>query len=69
MTIDNFESKTIDIMKFIGIVFVAIGHYPGDYFNIMSPYLFHMPLFFFIAGITLKKAIQLRNLYEYFYQL
>ncbi|EEE3939100.1 hypothetical protein C7X69_24130, partial [Salmonella enterica subsp. enterica serovar Infantis] len=56
MTIDNFESKTIDIMKFIGIVFVAIGHYPGDYFNIMSPYLFHMPLFFFIAGITLKKS-------------
>ncbi|EGP4348606.1 acyltransferase family protein [Salmonella enterica] len=56
MKIDNFESKTIDIMKFIGIVFVVIGHYPGDYFNIMSPYLFHMPLFFFIAGITLKSG-------------
>ncbi|MGN9604779.1 acyltransferase family protein, partial [Salmonella enterica] len=61
MKIDNFESKTIDIMKFIGIVFVVIGHYPGDYFNIMSPYLFHMPLFFFIAGMTLKKDSPIKN--------
>ena len=54
MVISKTESDTIDVLKSIGILFVVIGHLPVNYINITYPYLFHMPLFFFIGGITIK---------------
>ncbi|CDM90379.1 acyltransferase family protein [Xenorhabdus bovienii] len=44
----------IDYMKAIGIIFVVAGHYNSAFFSIMNPYYFHMPLFFMIAGLTIK---------------
>ncbi|KID06221.1 hypothetical protein PU00_02590 [Hafnia alvei] len=49
------QSLSVSYMKAIGIIVVVIGHYTSGFFNIMLPYLYHMPLFFFIGGITLKK--------------
>lgn len=44
-------------MKAIGIIVVVIGHYTSGFFNVMQPYLYHMPLFFFVGGLTLKNEI------------
>ncbi|VTQ61976.1 Fucose 4-O-acetylase and related acetyltransferases [Campylobacter jejuni] len=49
------ETLAISYMKAIGIAFVVAGHYTSGFFNVMQPYLFHMPLFFFIGGITTKE--------------
>lgn len=43
---------SIDYAKAIGIIFVVIGHYPN---NIINPYYFHMPLFFFIGGVLFNE--------------
>ena len=50
---DN-ESLTIDYAKAIGIFFVVLGHYDSSVMNMFKPYTFHMPLFFFLGGITLN---------------
>lgn len=51
-TEQNRQSLAIDYVKCIGIIFVLYGHYPnGNVWNVMSPYLFHMPLFFFLGGM------------------
>ncbi|WP_431606090.1 acyltransferase family protein [Enterobacter hormaechei] len=41
-------------MKAIGIIVVVIGHYSSGFFNILQPYLYHMPLFFFVGGLTMR---------------
>lgn len=42
---------TINYMKAFGIIAVVIGHYKHDIFDIFKPYMYHMPLFFFIGGM------------------
>lgn len=44
---------TIDIMKGIGIFLVVLGHVLEQDLTNKFIYSFHMPLFFFISGITL----------------
>lgn len=38
-------------MSAIGIIMVVLGHYPATTFDAISPYYYHMPLFFFIGGM------------------
>ena len=46
--------KWIDYAKAFAIFFVVIGHVDtGNYFTDWI-YSFHMPLFFFLSGITIK---------------
>ncbi|NLS14231.1 acyltransferase family protein [Vibrio sp. SM6] len=45
-------SDIIYIARGLGIILVVIGHYMWHPNWIWSPYLFHMPLFFFIGGLT-----------------
>lgn len=45
------KDQAIDYLKAIGIILVVIGHYPLSPFNVITPYMFHMPLFFFIGGM------------------
>lgn len=52
---DEDEEKSINYAKAIGIIAVVIGHYPGNPFNYFNPYLFHMPLFFFLGGVLLNE--------------
>lgn len=49
--IDKTKSNAIDYVKCIGIVLVIFGHYPNTIINILKPYMYHMPLFFFLGGI------------------
>ncbi|EOL8879766.1 acyltransferase family protein [Enterobacter mori] len=51
------QSLSISYMKAIGIIVVVIGHYTSGFFNVMQPYLYHMPLFFFVGGLTLKNEM------------
>lgn len=52
MTNNKFRDKTVDIAKGIGIILVILAHtlVAQEVNNLI--YLFHMPLFFFISGIT-----------------
>lgn len=45
------QSLAINYAKAIGIIMVVIGHYHGSPFDFYRPYVFHMPLFFFIGGL------------------
>ena len=59
---------TFDIAKGIGIVLVVIGHFipdnaPSWYIGFVSVvYHFHMPLFFFVSGMFVKKGLSLGNM-------
>lgn len=58
------HSLAIDYIKCIGIIFVLYGHYPnGNVWNIMSPYMFHMPLFFFLGGYLFNAK---KKAYDFF---
>lgn len=48
------ESLSIDYAKAIGIFLVVLGHYDASIMNMFKPYTFHMPLFFFLGGVTLN---------------
>ena len=59
MTNENKSSKYdrqtwIDIAKGIGIISMLIGHTDAAFQPII--YAFHMPLFFILAGYTIKKV-------------
>jgi polysaccharide biosynthesis protein PslL len=51
---------TLDVAKGIGIVLVVLGHNPVFHQNAPPLYeavfLFHMPLFFFLSGMTFRPA-------------
>lgn len=56
-TCKNLEKKHLDYLDFskgLGIILVIIGHSLFPLHQIID--VFHMPLFFFIAGITLKNV-------------
>lgn len=50
------ESKEINILRALGIIYVVMGH--GYYFlgKFLHPYSFHMALFFFISGYLYIKS-------------
>ncbi|WP_433636496.1 acyltransferase family protein [Kluyvera georgiana] len=51
---DAQRSNAIDYVKFIGIMLMLIGHYPNPLSPILRPYVFHMPLFFFLGGMLVN---------------
>lgn len=55
MLLNEMEQRAaINYAKAIGIIYVVSGHLPNSIFNIITPYMFHMPLFFFLGGILFK---------------
>ncbi|EMF20589.1 acyltransferase family protein [Citrobacter freundii] len=48
------QKTTIDYVKALGIIAVVIGHYYWRPFGSPDPYLFHMPLFFFLGGLVMN---------------
>ena len=48
------RKKNIDIFKGLLIILVVVGHYDTDIVHDVI-FLFHMPLFFIISGLLLKK--------------
>lgn len=64
----NHRSQLIDVAKGIGILFVVFGHSPfvaqsrgGEIFNII--FSFHMPLFFFLAGVFCNPNISFKKIF------
>lgn len=49
------QSITLDYAKTLGIITVVMGHYSMTPFGVPQPYLFHMPLFFFLGGMLINK--------------
>lgn len=56
------ESTALNYAKAIGIITVVIGHFRGVPFNYFQPYMFHMPLFFFLGGIFINEY---RSIYQH----
>lgn len=50
------ERIAIDYVKALGIISVVIGHYYWRPFGAPDPYLFHMPLFFFLGGVLMNSG-------------
>ena len=48
------QSLAVDYLKAVGIIAVVSGHYDGSFINFLRPYIFHMPLFFFVGGLLFK---------------
>lgn len=51
----QYRRAAIDYAKALGIIVVVIGHYSNNIFNVMTPYMYHMPLFFMIGGIVFNE--------------
>ncbi|WP_395306495.1 acyltransferase family protein [Enterobacter sichuanensis] len=49
------QRTAINYAKAIGILLVVIGHFTNSASDIIRPYIFHMPLFFFIGGVVYKE--------------
>lgn len=55
-------SLFVDYSKAIGILAVILGHLPNvpmTTFNFITPYMYHMPLFFFIGGLLFRPGKKL----------
>lgn len=52
--ISEKDSLSIRYAQCFGIVAVVLGHYSIKPLDVMQPYVFHMPLFFFIGGLLFK---------------
>lgn len=46
---------SIGYAQAIGIIAVVLGHYPIKPLDVFQPYVFHMPLFYFIGGMLFKR--------------
>lgn len=66
MRLSKEESNSLYIVKAIGIMFVVTGHYT-EFMTVAKPYYFHMPMFFFIGGITLKDAFNIKGILKTFW--
>ncbi len=55
------RNLTIDVAKGIGIFFVVLAHTVKNEFVHNLIYMFHMPLFFFLAGMTIKYSVSNSN--------
>ncbi|MCU6277027.1 acyltransferase family protein [Enterobacter quasiroggenkampii] len=58
------HSYAIDHAKCIGIILVLFGHFPNNIINVLLPYTFHMPLFFFIGGILFNPYKDVKMFYK-----
>ena len=58
----------VDVMKFIGIICIYIGHFATNAFRLYPfVFIFHVHLFFFISGFFAKDNIKfIKNYYEEF---
>lgn len=58
----NIKSRDIavDVAKGIGILLVILGHLKNPLMDFI--YAFHMPLFFFVSGMFVKKGLSLGNM-------
>ena len=56
------ESTALNYAKAIGIITVVIGHFRGVPFNYFQPYMYHMPLFFFLGGVFIN---EFRSIYQH----
>ncbi|MDF9909632.1 UNVERIFIED_ORG: fucose 4-O-acetylase-like acetyltransferase [Pantoea brenneri] len=63
MHLSKEESNALYLVKAIGIIAVVLGHY-ADFMSVLKPYYFHMPLFFFVGGITLKDRLNVKKLFK-----
>lgn len=57
-------SLFVDYSKAIGILAVILGHLPNVpmlTFNFITPYMYHMPLFFFIGGMLFRPGKKLTH--------
>lgn len=52
---ESYRRNSIDYAKAIGIIVVVIGHCANNTFNVMTPYMYHMPLFFIIGGMVFNE--------------
>ncbi|MCM1309660.1 MAG: acyltransferase family protein [Bacteroides sp.] len=48
----------VDVLKGLAIIFVVLGHLPGDPYIKQWIYSFHMPLFFMASGIFISSALK-----------
>lgn len=51
---EQSRCKEVDIFKGLLIILVVVGHYDSDIVHDVI-FLFHMPLFFIISGLLLKR--------------
>lgn len=51
------RDTVVDVAKGIGILLVILGHLKNPIMDFI--YAFHMPLFFFISGMFVKKGLSL----------
>lgn len=58
------HSYAIDHAKCIGIILVLFGHFPNNIINVLLPYTFHMPLFFFIGGLLFNPYKNAKKFYN-----
>lgn len=55
------RDESLDVIKAIAIIFVVVGHFPQQskdsyyYFKNYFIYYFHIPLFFIVLGVLLKR--------------
>lgn len=59
MKFNEKESRAISLVQAVGISSVVLGHFYFQPFDVLHPYVFHMPLFFFLGGLLLsiKKSL------------
>lgn len=55
IVLSDDQRIAINYAKAIGILLVVIGHFTNSASDIIRPYIFHMPLFFFIGGLVYKE--------------
>lgn len=72
-SLSDFQRTSVNYAKAIGILLVVIGHFTNYASDIIRPYIFHMPLFFFIGGLVYKektnKAIIINAIKRYWFYL
>ena len=62
------RNSIIDIAKGIGIALVILGHITDNSDCKQLIYMFHMPLFFFISGISFKYSYTKDSSFKKFFR-
>lgn len=58
---EAYRRNAIDYAKALGIIVVVIGHCSNNIFNVMTPYMYHMPMFFIIGGMVFNVGKPLKK--------
>lgn len=56
--------RAINYVKAITIILMVASHYTSSPFNRLAPYMYHMPLFFFLGGMLFKHTKSLKDHYS-----